>query len=74
MKTSTHVIFIKKHLNEVFDSNKHNYVGEKNCWKIMLQAFVPKFISHVSQKTRWNQRKISPKIILNVLEKIHFLA
>jgi len=40
---------------------------KKKFWKIMLQAFVPKSILHVYKKSKWNQRKIAPKIIQNVL-------
>jgi hypothetical protein len=64
--------FTKKHMDEVFHSNKHNYVL-KNCWKIstfiwkitriMLKAFVSKSILHIYQNSRWNQRQTTPKII-----------
>jgi hypothetical protein len=41
----------------------------------MLETFVSESILHVYQNVKWNQRKIAPKIIQNVLKKIvHFLA
>jgi hypothetical protein len=59
--------FHKKHLDEVFDSNKHNYVGKKKvCWKIMLQPFVPKSILHVYKKKLDEIKEKWPQIIQNV--------
>jgi hypothetical protein len=72
--------FTKK-LDKVFHSNKHNYVGKKNCWKITFiwkitriipKAFVSKSTLHVYQNTGWNQRKIDLQIIQNVLKKKTF--
>jgi hypothetical protein len=45
---------------------KINFVW--NIKKIMLEAFVSTFILHVYQNVRWNQRKIDPKIIQNLLK------
>jgi hypothetical protein len=39
----------------------------------MLETFVSKLILYVYQNARWNQRKISLKIIQNILEKKHIL-
>jgi len=55
MKSSTHVISQKTFGFDVFHLNKHNYVGKtillQNYFhlktRIMLKAFVTKFILHV---------------------------
>jgi hypothetical protein len=64
--------FHKKHMDKFFiQTNTSVLKNKKNCWKItfiwkmtriMLDAFVSKFISYVYQNSRWNQRKIVPKI------------
>jgi hypothetical protein len=84
MKSSIFVISQKNIWMKFFVQTKHKCdIEKKNCWKIsviwtitriMLKTFVSKSILYVYQKVRWNQIKITLKIILNVLKNIHFLA
>jgi hypothetical protein len=67
----------KKHLDEVFHLNKHNYVEKKIYWKNYfnlkynknnVRGSISTFILHVYQNARWNQRKFDPKIIQILLK------
>jgi hypothetical protein len=65
-----HVIS-QKTFGQVFHSNEHKCVeilfGKLR--RIMLEAFVLKSILYVYQNTKWNQRKITPKLYKNIPQK-----